>query len=561
MLSMTDRRTTWAYAAAIAVLTFGFRLINVRDLTNDHYMTLAWAQQVLFGELPGRDFVDPGMPLAYLVSAAVQYVWPGPFAEAVACCVLLALAAGVTYVVVADLTGSRPTGVVVAFLEVAFYPRLYSYPKILVPAVALLVIHRYVSRPGLRPLVLMALWTAIAVLLRHDLGVYAAVGFGTALLHVHWRRGRDLTRAAVSYAIAVVAIMVPYVAYVQWAEGVGEHFHEAVEFARGEAHQRFLSPPAFPFLSGTGTRIAWSTEDSAVLLFYAAHIVAITALVLLVTSRDAPGAAADRRRQLARPVAWAALAMLVLYLVIVLRHPIVSRVPDLASLVTILGAWQIDELRRRVANARTARSLPRIVGTAAACAVAIAVAAAGATSIWHLGGVTARLRDTRVLDGPGVMWRTVEGVRETGTEWPWERFWPAGELPEAIRYLSACTEPDDAMLLTWAAPEYYFFARRRFAAGHALFLPPDAFTTQHDQALMLSRLRSQRVPVVLINETRRKEFATAYGDVDRYLQQEYAASGHFGIREGSDVTIAVRRDLTAARTYGPGRWPCGFARS
>jgi hypothetical protein len=58
-----SRIEKWHIAAAIGVLAFGFRLINVRDLPNDHYMHLAWAQQLLFGELPGRDFVDPGMPL------------------------------------------------------------------------------------------------------------------------------------------------------------------------------------------------------------------------------------------------------------------------------------------------------------------------------------------------------------------------------------------------------------------------------------------------------------------------------------------------------------------
>ena len=61
----------WSIAAAIFVLAFGFRLINVRDLPNDHYMHLAWAQQLLFGEMPGRDFVDPGMPLTYALSALV----------------------------------------------------------------------------------------------------------------------------------------------------------------------------------------------------------------------------------------------------------------------------------------------------------------------------------------------------------------------------------------------------------------------------------------------------------------------------------------------------------
>ena len=62
-------------------------------------MHLAWAQQVLFGEVPGRDFVDPGMPLMYTLSAAVQWLSPGPFSEAVICCALLGLAAAVTCVV------------------------------------------------------------------------------------------------------------------------------------------------------------------------------------------------------------------------------------------------------------------------------------------------------------------------------------------------------------------------------------------------------------------------------------------------------------------------------
>jgi hypothetical protein len=186
------------------------------------------------------------------------------------------------------------------------------------------------------------------------------------------------------------------------------------------------------------------------------------------------------------------------------------------------------------------------------------MAVVSVAGIWHLGSLTERLRDTRVADGFGTMARTIKGVEETGTQWPWQRFWPAGEMPDAVRYLNACTNRDDAVLLTWAAPEYYFFARRRFGAGHALFLPPDAFTTAHDQELMLARMRRQRVPIVLINETRRKEFADAYGEVDRYLQQEYMAAGHFQIREGSDVTVAVRRDAKPERTYGAERWPCGF---
>ena len=525
------RTAKWQIAAAIGVLTFGFRLINVRDLSNDHYMHLAWAQQLLFGELPGRDFVDPGMPLTYLVSAFVQTISAGPFSEAVTCCLMLAIAAVVTFLVAAEMTDSVAAGVGAAFVEVAFYPRLYSYPKILVPAVALLAIQRYVRRPGRSSLVLMAFWTAVAVLLRHDLGVYAAAGCGAALVWTHRGNRREGARALGWYAAAVIVVMLPYVVFVQWTEGLPEHMHEAIEFARGEAHQRFLAPPPFPFLQAAQGLGAWSADDSAVLLFYVAHLAAVAALVLLVSSKAR------------RPVVAAAVAMLVLYLIVVLRHPIASRIQDVAALLAIVGAWEVVESSRR---------------GAAALAVAAIVAAVSVAGMWNLGSLTERFRDTRVADGLGTIARTIEGVEETGTQWPWQRFWPAGEMPDAVRYLNACTTTDEAVLLTWAAPEYYFFAKRRFGAGHALFLPPDAFTTMHDQERMIARMRRQRLPIVLINETRRKEFADAYGEVDRYLQQTYQAAGHFRIREGSDVTIAVRRDLKPEGTYGSERWPCGF---
>ena len=135
--------------AAVGVLAFGFRLVTLRDLTNDHYMHLAWAQQLLFGQLPGRDFVDPGMPLMYTLSAIVQQQWPGPFSEGVLSCLLLAIAASATFLVAAELTGSIALGVAAALFETAMNPRLYSYPKLLVPAVALLLSDSVANAPNL----------------------------------------------------------------------------------------------------------------------------------------------------------------------------------------------------------------------------------------------------------------------------------------------------------------------------------------------------------------------------------------------------------------------------
>lgn len=551
MEAQFGRRAAWLTASALGVLAFGFRLVTFRGLSNDHYMHLAWAQQLLFGELPGRDFVDPGMPLMYTLSAIVQRLSPGPFSEGVLTCVLLAVAASATFLAVTDLTGSIAFGVAATSFEIAMEPRLYSYPKILVPAVALLLIQHYLRQPSRLRLVWLAAWTGIAVLFRHDLGLYAAAGVGAALLAAHASNWRQTARVLGEYAVALVAVMSPYVLFVQWTEGVGEHLHEAVEFAKGEAHQRFITPPGFPFWSN-GDSISWGQMDSAVFLFYAAHVLAILCAGLLVRSRGRPTGR--------EPVAAAALAMLVMYLLVVLRHPIDSRIQDVAALLAISGAWALAESWQRATvgagNGASSSLALRVIPPL----VAVIVVGGSVVNTWILSDVPNRLKETRVMDGFGTIKHTIEVIRETGTVWPWERFWPAGEVPSAVRYLHACTTPADAVLLTWAAPEYYYFAQRRFGAGHALFLPPDAFTSRHDQARMLERIRKDRIPVVLINESRGDEFANAYPEVDRYIRDSYVPVGRFEIRDGSLITVAIGRETKSTGTYDPEGWPCGFER-
>jgi hypothetical protein len=501
--------------------------------------------------LPGRDFVDPGMPLMYTLSAFVQHLWPGPFSEGVLSCILLAVAASATFLVATELTGSIAFGVAAASFEIAMGPRLYSYPKILVPAVALLLIQHYLRQPSRVRLVWLAAWTGVAVLLRHDLGVYAAVGIGAALLVAHGPNWRQTLRLLAEYAVALVALMSPYVLFVLWSEGLGEHLHEAIEFAKGEAHQRFVTPPSFPFWSN-GDATSWSAMDSAVFLFYAAHALAILCFVLLWRSKTHPTGH--------KPVAAAGFAMLLMYLLVVLRHPIDSRIQDVAALLAINGAWVLAESWQRTTVVETNETPASLLSRVVPLFVAAIIVGGGVVNTWMLADVPDRLKETRVMDGVGTIKHTIEVVKETGTVWPWERFWPAGELPGAVRYLNACTGPSDAVLLTWAAPEYYFFARRRFAAGHALFLPPDAFTTAHDQARMLERIRRERIPVVLINESRNDEFAKAYPEVERHIRDAYVAVGNFKIRDGSLITVAIGRDVKTTTAYNPEGWPCGFER-
>lgn len=92
---------SFGFAAALAVLfggTASFRFMALsRGFTNDHFIHLANAQQMLFGEWPTRDFLDAGMPLMYVASALAQQVLGRTlFAEAMLVAVAFGLAAVLT---------------------------------------------------------------------------------------------------------------------------------------------------------------------------------------------------------------------------------------------------------------------------------------------------------------------------------------------------------------------------------------------------------------------------------------------------------------------------------
>ena len=74
-------RTIALVAAATAVFGFAW-LYRFNDpsgsfagLTDDHFFYLVRGWQILFGDLPVRDFVDHGAPLFYYVGAAVQILF------------------------------------------------------------------------------------------------------------------------------------------------------------------------------------------------------------------------------------------------------------------------------------------------------------------------------------------------------------------------------------------------------------------------------------------------------------------------------------------------------
>ena len=124
-------------AIAIFVFTWLFRFNDPNGgfagLTDDHFYYLLRGWQILFGELPVRDFVDAGAPLYFYVSAAVQLLFGrGTLSELAFSTTLIALASALTFWLAARASGSICLGVLGALFQILLLPRFYNYPKILV---------------------------------------------------------------------------------------------------------------------------------------------------------------------------------------------------------------------------------------------------------------------------------------------------------------------------------------------------------------------------------------------------------------------------------------------
>jgi hypothetical protein len=147
--------------------------------------------------------------------------------------------------------------------------------------------------------------------------------------------------------------------------------HTSIEFAKSDAHQFLAGLPSFPFWESDAGPVSWTATDGAVWLTYMSYLVLAGWWALVCTRRPAS-------HELPRWTTNAAGAtLLLLYMMVILRHPVIARVPDLAAIFSIgAGAvgWEVSRRLRAwtVRGVRRPRSLPRPMRLASAFAVVAA---------------------------------------------------------------------------------------------------------------------------------------------------------------------------------------------
>jgi hypothetical protein len=523
-----------ASAIVIAfVAAAGFRFLGLRNgFPNDHFVHLVGAQQILLGDWPTRDFVDPGLPFMFALSAAAERVL-GSTLLAEGVLVALAFGAGAAFTVAAvtRLTGSALLGLLAAAFEVAVFPRTYGYPKILIYATTIWLFGRYAARPSATWRWAIVALVGVAFLFRHDHGLFVFAGGLLAVLLAP-ADGAGVRRS-LTFAAASIAVVLPYLLFVQVQTGLWPYLRTGIEFSQREAAREGHVWPN-PFLPGA----------HEARLLYAFHLMPLAALAVLVLRRRAPKALQLVAQVL--PIVGVALLVNAAFL----RDPLSTRLPDAVVPAVILGTWLVAQAWR----APRARWLT--VGFAA-----IVVLAMGRSTLAV--GHTAE-----EVDRAGLMTgyrRIPERFRERRAQLT-DRF-SESQIPTAavqklipfFRYLARCTAPDDRILNLGYLPEAPVFARRGFAGGLSFF---GAYPSSDErERLVLERIGRQVVPFAILASDFTAEFDQRFPHVAAHVRARYREVADLEVRDDLHLRILVDTTLAAPTRDAETGFPCfDFAR-
>ena len=211
--------------------------------TDDQFGYLARARQIQGGEVPFRDFNDPGWFLMDYLSAATQ--WLGGYnlrSEALLTVGMLSLGAALTFVLARRAAGTVVAALVAVAVHVALDARHYNYPKIVLYAAGLALAWAYVDRLGRARLAALGALIGIGFLFRHDHLVYLGALSATTIALVHHASIRDGLRAVAGLCGVTAVFIVPFLIFLALSGGVAEYFRAAFVYIARDTNRTSFSP-------------------------------------------------------------------------------------------------------------------------------------------------------------------------------------------------------------------------------------------------------------------------------------------------------------------------------
>lgn len=218
---------TWT-GIGLAVATGLYYAVGFSEPTNDNFMHMAMARQMLAGDLPVRDFFDMGMTLMYgLTALAESILGHRLLAEALVVGVAAGASAYLVHKVVWLLTASGTAAAFSSVLLVLAGVRGYSYPKLVIYAAAAALWWGYVARPTAARVAAYGAWVAVAFYWRPDHGVYVAASLVLAVVAAHGLESIGVRRVCQGAAVAV-ACVVPLLGFVAATIGLSSYIRSGL---------------------------------------------------------------------------------------------------------------------------------------------------------------------------------------------------------------------------------------------------------------------------------------------------------------------------------------------
>lgn len=509
-----------------------FRFLALNGFPNDQYEHLAGAQQMLFGEWPTKDFLDPGMPLMYAVSAAAQLLLGRTlFAEAALNASAFGLAAACTLAGAYRVSRSLAIAAAVAVLAVLIFPRPYAYPRVLVTAVGPLAMWAFASRPTLPRMAGLAATVVIAFLFRHDYAAYVGVGAFTTLIVTPadgWRQ--RLTRVVI-FGVLVVLMLAPYILFLGGPGAFADSIRSFLAYGGRHTARTALD------LRNLGTA-------SEARLFYGFQALPFAVLAWLTVDRI------RRRAPAADTVLMLPLAVLAIaanYFLI--RDPLSERLPDAVVPNMLAFAWLAG---------RALRAAPLPARWVAIAVVAIA-GVVGADAVVAVGHTPEQLDRTGLLDG-GIP--NIAGLLGARTAELTDRFSdrqvPDGRIIRLfpfIEYLDRCSTIRHRLFVAGYAPEVFVYAHRMFAGGQKVFLD-GSFASVADQQGIVDRMRRQVVLFAMLHTDDVEQWRAAFPQVDVFVESQFTPMTEIPVSSNRTVRVLVNPSIPPVGVDAVTRWPC-----
>jgi len=550
----------YAGVAVLFVALFLFR-IATGTITNDDYLHLSTAQQLVLGAVPVRDFLDPGELLFYSTSAASQLLLGRSLlSEVLLDAALLSAGQVLVFVLAARAARSTVVGLIAGLFPVVIVARLYSYPKTLLYAGALMLMWAYLDTGRRGLLWAIGGWIGLSFLFRHDHGAYIGATAAAMIAITHWRDRRALIRGALDIGAPLAVLVIPFFVFVQMNGGLPFYVRAMLDTARGEYERTVGQVPPFNvvwhgWLPLPAPAQPGQADPNATAWLYRVTVALppLTAVLLvwdwLRRRRGAAVAWAGMNQESAKLICAAVLALLMhTYL---LRARSDSAVADVSALTGVLGSWVLARslsagwhgARRLIGSEPRQSWFGASAGVAGALAmIAVCVVTARALHDTPGGDVTSTFVK-RVSSGYNPLPEQIEKLSALHAPYDYQ----------GARYLFACTAPTDRVLISSGyRPELYYAAGRGFAAGRLYYLNSLAPSPEFKK-WSLARLHAERVPIALVNPDD-DDLGDSFPALKAYLQEHYRPAGRVEFW-GSHFDVLVDPSIPPSRTWDDGL-PC-----